>query len=140
MARGTTVARLVRQGILVCVVSISSAAFLHGQDISTLSAEIVYDPKVVQFVSATQGDFLGKDGQSVTPPILRDDPAVGRVRISLQRPPNTTGVSGDGTVFNLMFMAKAKGTGMFSIGASGARNSHDQPLAVQGSQAAVTVN
>jgi general secretion pathway protein D len=112
----------------------------NGQDISTVSAEIVYDPKVVQFVTATQGDFLGKDGQSVTPPILRDDPASGRVRVSLQRPPNTAGVSGDGTVFNLMFMAKAKGTGAFSIGASGARNSQNQPLAVQGSQAAVTVN
>jgi general secretion pathway protein D len=111
----------------------------NGQDISTVSAEIVYDPKVVQFVSATQGEFLGKDGQSVTPPILRDDPASGRVRVSLQRPPGP-GVSGDGTVFNLMFMAKAKGTGAFSIGASGARNSHDQPLVVQGSQAAVTVN
>jgi hypothetical protein len=111
----------------------------NGQDISTVSAEIVYDPKVVQFVSATQGDFLGKDGQSVTPPILRDDPASGRVRVSLQRPPGP-GVSGDGTVFNLMFMAKAKGTGAFSIGASGARNSQNQPLAVQGSQAAVTVN
>ena len=112
----------------------------NGQDISTVSAEIVYDPKVVQFVNATQGDFLGKDGQSVTPPILRDDPASGRVRISLQRPPNMSGVSGDGTVFNLMFMAKAKGTGAFSIGASGARNSQNQPLAVQGSQAMVTVN
>jgi hypothetical protein len=112
----------------------------NGQDISTVSAEIVYDPKVVQFVSATQGDFLGKDGQSVTPPILRDDPASGRVKVTVQRPQGATGVSGNGTVFNLMFMAKTKGTGAFSIGASGARNSQNQPLAVQGSQAAITVN
>jgi general secretion pathway protein D len=112
----------------------------NGQDISTVSAEIVYDPRVVQFVSATQGDFLGKDGQSVTPPILRDDPASGRVKVTVQRPQGATGISGDGTVFNLMFMAKAKGAGAFSIGASGARNSQNQPLAVQGSQAAVNVN
>jgi general secretion pathway protein D len=29
----------------------------HGQDVASVSARIAYDPKVVQFVSATPGDF-----------------------------------------------------------------------------------
>src|SRR5215472_12343163 len=46
----------------------------HGQDVSAVSAQIVYDPKVVQFVSATQGDFLTKDGLPA-PLANRDDAA-----------------------------------------------------------------
>lgn len=111
----------------------------HGQDISSVPIQIAYDPKVLQFVSVTSGDYLAKDGQSVTLQ-HRDDPGTGRLVISAQRPLGSTGVSGDGTVFNLMFMAKAKGAGVVSIAVPGARNSQNQQLVVVGSQAAITVN
>ena len=111
----------------------------HGQDISSVPIQIAYDPKVLQFVSVTSGDYLAKDGQSVTLQ-HRDDPGAGRLVISAQRPLGSTGVSGDGTVFNLMFMAKAKGAGVVSIAVPGARNSQNQQLVVVGSQAAITVN
>ena len=116
-----------------------SVLLAHGQDISTVSVEIAYDPKIMQFVSVTQGDFLAKDGQPVTP-VHRDDPSSGRLRISAQRAPGAAGVSGDGTVFNLMFLAKTKGAGVVSIAVPGARNSQNQQLVVLGSQASVTVN
>ena len=45
-----------------------------------------------------------------------------------------------GQSLTLMFTAKAKGTGTISIAVPGARNSHNQPLDVLGSQATVTVN
>jgi general secretion pathway protein D len=112
----------------------------NGQDISTVPVEIAYDPKVVQFLSVTSGDFLAKDGQPVTL-VHRDDPNAGRLQENVQRPPGAAGISGDGTVFNLTFMAKAKGTGAVSIAVSGARNSQNQQLVVnRGSQASVTVN
>ncbi len=111
----------------------------HGQDISSVPIQIAYDPKVVQFVGVTNGDYLAKDGQPVAL-VHRDDPASGRLTVSAQRPPGSAGISGDGTVFNLTFIAKAKGAGTVSIAVPGARNSQNQQLVVAGSQAAVTVN
>lgn len=111
----------------------------HGQDISSVPIQITYDPKVLQFTGVTNGDYLTKDGQTVAL-VKRDDPASGRLIISAQRPPGSAGVSGDGTVFNLTFMAKAKGSGAVSIAVAGARNSQNQPLAAVGSQASVNVN
>ncbi len=101
--------------------------------------QISYDPSKVQFTSVTNGDFLAKDGQKVVL-VHRDDPSTGKLQITAQRPPGSQGVSGDGTVFNLVFTAKAKGTGTISIAVPGARNSQNQPLDVLGSQTSVTVN
>jgi general secretion pathway protein D len=111
----------------------------QGQDIAAVPIQITYDPKTVQFNSVTNGDFLGKDGQQVIL-VHRDDPSSGKLQITAQRPPGTAGVSGDGTVFNLVFTAKAKGASAISIAVPGARNSQNQPLDTLGSQATVTVN
>ena len=111
----------------------------HGQDIAAVPIQITYDPKVIQFTSVSSGDFLAKDGQQVIL-VHRDDASSGKLQITAQRPPGTAGVSGDGAVFNLVFTAKAKGTGAISISVPGARNSQNQPLEVLGSQTTVTVN
>jgi general secretion pathway protein D len=111
----------------------------HGQDIASVPILVSYDPAILQFVNVTNGDFLAKDGQNVVL-VHRDDPSTGKLQITAQRPPGTQGVSGDGTVFNLVFTAKSKGTGTVSIATPGARNSQNQPLDVLGSQTAVTVN
>jgi general secretion pathway protein D len=111
----------------------------HGQDISSVPIQISYDAKVLQFVGVTNGDFLSKDGQPVAL-VHRDDPSSGKLQITAQRPPGSAGITGDGTVFNLQFTAKARGMGAISIAVPGARNSQNQPMDVLGSQAAVTVN
>ncbi|HKW75680.1 MAG TPA: cohesin domain-containing protein, partial [Terriglobales bacterium] len=111
----------------------------HAQDVAAVPVQITYDPRVLQFVSISNGDFLAKDGQPVAL-VHRDDPSSGKLQVTAQRPPGLGGVSGDGTVFSLVFMAKAKGNGAVAISIPGARNSHNQPLEVMGSQTAVTVN
>lgn len=111
----------------------------HGQDIASVPIEISYDPKVLQFVSVANGDFLSKDGQTAVL-VHRDDPVSGKLQVTAQRQPGSPGVSGDGTVFSLVFSAKAKGNGTVAIAIPGARNSHNQPLEVLGSQAVVTIN
>jgi general secretion pathway protein D len=111
----------------------------HGQDIASVPIQISYDQHVLQFVSVTNGDFLAKDGQNVVL-VHRDDASTGKLQVTAQRPPGVPGVSGDGTVFNLTFTAKAKGTGTVSIAVPGARNSQNQPQDVLGSQTTVTVN
>jgi general secretion pathway protein D len=112
---------------------------VHGQDVAAVPIQITYDPGKVQFTSVSNGDFLAKDGQQVIL-VHRDDAASGKLQITAQRPPGAEGVSGDGTVFNLVFTAKAKGTSVISIAVPGARNSQNQALDVTGSQASVTVN
>jgi general secretion pathway protein D len=111
----------------------------QGQDVASVPIQISYDPRVLQFMSVTSGDFLAKDGQNVVL-VHRDDPSTGKLQVTAQRPPGMQGVTGDGTVFNLVFTAKAKGTGTVSISTPGARNSKNQPLDVLGSQTTVTVN
>ena len=111
----------------------------QGEDIASVPIQLSYDPKLFQFAKVTNGDFLAKDGQNVAL-VYRDDPATGRLQITAQRTPGSQGISGDGTVFNLTFTAKAKGTGTISIAVPGARNSKNQPMNVLGSQSTVTVN
>lgn len=111
----------------------------NGQDITSVLTQISYDARVLQFVSVSNGDFLSKDGQAIAL-VHRDDPSAGKLQITAQRPPGSTGVSGDGTVFSLIFTAKSKGSGSVSIAIPGARNSQNQPLEVGGSQATITVN
>jgi general secretion pathway protein D len=111
----------------------------HGQDVASVPIQISYDPRILQFMSVTSGDFLAKDGQNVVL-VHRDDPTSGKLQVTAQRSPGLQGISGDGTVFNLVFTAKTKGTGVVSILTPGARNSKNQPLDVLGSQTTVTVN
>jgi len=72
--------------------------------------------------------------------VHRDDASAGKLQITAQRPPGVQGLSGDGTVFNLTFLAKSKGTGTVSIAVPGARNSQNQQQDVLGSQTTITVN
>jgi general secretion pathway protein D len=111
----------------------------HGEDIASVPIQLSYDPRLFQFVKVTNGDFLAKDGQNVAL-VYRDDATTGKLQITAQRTPGAQGISGDGTVFNLTFTAKAKGTGAISIAVPGARNSKNQPMDVLGSQTTVTVN
>ncbi len=111
----------------------------NARDVHSIPLQITYDPNVLQFVNVSNGGFLSKDGQQA-PLVNRNDPTTGTLQIMAQRPPGVGGVSGDGTVFNLVFIAKAKGSGVVSITVPGARNSQNQPIQALGSQAAVTVN
>ncbi|HKD80366.1 MAG TPA: cohesin domain-containing protein [Candidatus Angelobacter sp.] len=111
----------------------------HGQDIAAVPIQITYDPGKVQFSSVTNGEFLAKDGQQVLL-VHRDDASSGKLQITAQRPAGAEGVSGDGTVFNLVFTAKSKGTSSIAITVPGARNSQNQALDVLGSQMSITVN
>jgi general secretion pathway protein D len=111
----------------------------NAKDVAAVPVQITYDPRVLQFVSISNGDFLAKDGQAVAL-VHRDDPSSGKLQVTAQRPPGLGGVSGEGTVFSLVFMAKAKGNSAVAISIPGARNSHNQPLEVMGSQTAITVN
>jgi general secretion pathway protein D len=100
--------------------------------------QVSYDPKILQVVNVSNGGLLSQDGQIVGI-VHRDDDSTGTLQISATRPPGTAGVSGQGTVVTLTFMAKASGQSTLAISKGGARDPSMRALPVAGAVATVTV-
>jgi general secretion pathway protein D len=109
----------------------------NAQNVHSTPVTINYDPKLLQLVNISNGGFLGKDSQPVAL-VHREDP-LGTLQLTASRPPGAAGLSGDGPVFTLTFMAKASGQTTVSITRAGARNAQMQPIPASGSQALITV-
>jgi general secretion pathway protein D len=109
-----------------------------AQNVYSVPLKISYDPKVLQVVNVSNGGLLSQDGQAVAL-VHRDDDSSGTLQITATRPPGATGVSGQGTVVTLTFMAKAAGQSNLTISKGGARDPGMQPIAVAGAIATVTV-
>ncbi|HVZ19360.1 MAG TPA: cohesin domain-containing protein [Terriglobales bacterium] len=110
----------------------------NAQNVFSVPAQISYDPKVLQLVNVSNGGLLGKDGQPVAL-VHRDDAASGTLQVTATRPPGSGGVSGQGPVFSLTFMAKAAGQTTLAVRQVSARDPNMQPIPVAGGQAMVTV-
>ena len=109
-----------------------------AQNVYSVPLKISYDPKVLQVVNVSNGGLLSQDGQAVAL-VHRDDDSSGTLQITATRPPGAVGVSGQGTVVTLTFMAKAAGQSSLTISKGGARDPGMQPIAVAGAVATVTV-
>jgi general secretion pathway protein D len=109
----------------------------NGQDIFSVPLQMKFNPAVLQLVNVDSGDFLRRDNQLVSTS-HRDDGA-GVVTIATERPPNATGVSGQGSVCTLTFKAIAAGDSELTLVKVGARNSAQANLPAVGSQAVVHV-
>lgn len=110
----------------------------NANDLYAVPVEISYDPKQLQLLNVSPGQFLEKDGQPVAL-VHRGDEAKGTLIVNATRPPGASGISGEGTVFTLTFMAKAQGQSMLNITRAGARDPSQKPLPVNSGQAMVTV-
>jgi general secretion pathway protein D len=110
---------------------------LNGaQNVHTVPLQLSYDPKLLQVVNVSNGSLLSQDGQIVTITHREDD---GTLQITAMRPPGATGVSGQGPVVTLTFMAKAAGQASLTIARGGARDPAMQALPVDGATATVTI-
>ncbi|MBI1741365.1 MAG: type II and III secretion system protein [Acidobacteriales bacterium] len=109
-----------------------------GQNVYSVPLQLNYDPNQLQVVNVSNGGFLSQDGQAVAL-VHRDDPSTGTLQITATRPPGAGGVSGQGAVITLTFMAKTAGQSALTITRGGARDPAMQAIAVSGAQAAVTV-
>jgi general secretion pathway protein D len=109
-----------------------------AQNVYSVPLKISYDPKILQVVNVSNGGLLSQDGQIVSV-VNRNDDSSGTLQITATRPPGATGVSGQGTVVTLTFMAKASGQSTLTISKGGARDPGMQPIAVAGAVATVTV-
>jgi len=89
--------------------SIANVKDLYGA-IITLS----YDPKVIDFRSATEGTFLKKDGQQ-TSFLFSNNIKAGTVDLYITRIGDVGGVEGAGTVCTTVFQGKVAGTSPVTI-------------------------
>jgi general secretion pathway protein D len=112
---------------------------LNGaQNAYSVPLQVSYDPKFLQVVNVSSGNFLSKDGQAVAL-VHRDDDTSGTLQITASRPPGSTGVSGQGTIVTLTFMAKQTGQSNLAISKGGVRDPAMQPTLVAGTNATVTI-
>ncbi len=109
-----------------------------GQNVYSVPVQINYDPNELQVVNVSNGGFLSQDGQAVAL-VHRDDPSTGTLQITATRPPGSGGVSGQGAIAILTFLAKTSGQSTLTITRGGARDPAMQPISVNGAQAAITI-
>jgi general secretion pathway protein D len=113
---------------------------LHGvQNAYSVPFQVSYDPKTLQVVNVSNGTLLSQDGQAVAL-VHRDDDTTGTLQVTATRPPGANGVSGQGTVATLTFMAKAPGQSTLTISKGGLRDPGMQPTLVAGASATVTIH
>jgi general secretion pathway protein D len=109
-----------------------------AQNVYSVPLQLNYDPSKLQLMNVSNGNFLSQDGQTVAL-VHREDETTGTVQITATRPPNSGGVSGQGAVVTLTFMAKASGQSPLTITRGGARDPSMQAIVVNGAQAVVTI-
>jgi general secretion pathway protein D len=109
-----------------------------AQNVYSVPLQLNYDPNKLQLMNVSNGGFLSQDGQTVAL-VHREDETSGTLQITATRPPNSGGVSGQGSVVTLTFMAKASGQSPLTITRGGARDPSMQPITVNGAQAVVTI-
>jgi general secretion pathway protein D len=101
------------------MVNVNSDAALRG-----LPLEIAYPSNLLEVVAISEGSFL-KQGDGATSFVQANNQATGRLNVGLLRN-DSTGASGEGTLVQIQFKAKAAGAIQLSftsarpIGAEGA--------------------
>ena len=109
-----------------------------GNDVFSVPMQLHYDPKLLELINVDTGPLLAKDGQT-TATVHRDE-GNGDVTVSTSRPPGVKGISGDGNLCTLTFLAKAPGDATVQVTKAAARNSAQSILPVlAGSPAVVHV-
>ena len=109
-----------------------------GQNVYAVPLQLNYDPNQLQVINVSNGGFLSQDGQAVAL-VKRDDPVSGTLQVTVTRPPGAAGVSGQGAVVTLTFLAKGSGQSALTITRGGARDPSMQPIAMNGAQAGITI-
>jgi len=109
-----------------------------AQNVYSVPVQINYDPSKLQLVNVSNGGFLSQDGQAVAV-VHREDETTGTLQITATRPPGGGGVSGQGTVVTMTFLAKSSGQTPLTVTRGGARDPNLQSITVNGAQASVTV-
>jgi general secretion pathway protein D len=110
-----------------------------AQNVYSVPLQVSYDPKLLSVANISNGSLLSQDGQAVVL-VPRNDESTGIVQITASRPPGAAGITGQGSIVTLTFIAKAAGQGTLTISKGGARDPAMQPIPVMGAVASVTIH
>ncbi len=109
----------------------------NAHDVSSVPLQVQFNPQVLSLVNVDSGEMLSRDGQAVA--MTHSEKGSGLVAINAARPPNATGVNGQGTVCMLTFKANAAGDSNIALVKVGATDSSQGSLPAVGSQAMVHI-
>jgi general secretion pathway protein D len=91
-----------------------SAMIENAQNVYALSFNLAFDPKVLKLVEVQNGGFLSSDGKIIAlAPRIENE--TGQAVVSITRPPESSGMSGNGVLLNLVFETLAAGTSAISF-------------------------
>jgi general secretion pathway protein D len=109
-----------------------------ANNVSAIPLQVTYDKHGLEVVNISNGDFLSQ-GEQVVALVHRDDPSSGSVEITASRPPGAQGVSGQGVVSTLTFLAKTSGRFPVKITKGAVIQPDCQSAPVSGSEITVSV-
>jgi general secretion pathway protein D len=115
-----------------------SAQVENAQNLFAASCSIQYDSKLLRLVEVQNGGFLSSDGKLIAL-APRTDNDTGQAVISISRPPESTGLSGNGSLLTLVFEAVAPGNAQINFTQGTVRDSTQTTLPASFSSAYVTI-
>jgi hypothetical protein len=74
---------------------------------------VTYDPKVLEFRQAREGEFLKRNGTAIIN--INADPGIGKIVVQLKRGEAGLGVTGSGVLASLAFVGKAPGVSQIGL-------------------------
>jgi general secretion pathway protein D len=98
---------------------------------------VSYDPKVMEFRQALEGEFLKRSGSATI--TVDANPVVGSVVVRIKGAQEGQGVSGSGVLVTLAFEGKAPGVSPVSIQAPNLVSAGKAPIAATGGQGVLRV-
>ena len=107
-------------------------------DLFSIPFVLRYDPTVISVEDVRYGEFLQAGGQPIAI-VLQVDKGHGEAVLSATRPPNTPGVSGRGTIMDIVIKGLARGRSALSTLRVSARDSQQRPIQLATSEASVQV-
>lgn len=110
-----------------------------GAPVSAVSMQLRYDQRLLQLLNVANGGFLSQDGQPAT--VVHRDDGGGTLQVSAVRPPGAPGISGQGTLFTLVFQLKAAGSASLVPLSLMARDANGNPVVANtNGPAAIQIN
>lgn len=107
------------------------------EDLTAGVMTVTYDPKVLEFRQAVEGEFLKREGSATVEAAA--NPETGIIVLRLKRAEGAKGVSGAGVLASLAFAGKGTGSSPVAIQAPRLLTSARAPLAASGGQGTVRV-
>lgn len=115
-----------------------AASIENAQNAYALSFNLAFNPKVLKLVEIENGGFLSNDGKIIAlAPRIENE--AGQAVVSMTRPPESSGVSGNGVLLHLVFEAVAPGISPISFTQANVRDLAQTTLPASFSNTQVTV-